>query len=150
MNLRTYVQSIAQTMGSNVPIMYRLLAEHGREFSSPGGEEKGPEGECFGNAFKLVQDCPEIRGKGLMYCEGLAMKDSLGVPLDHAWVLNAEGQVLDPTWEGPTQYFGAVFQYDWLIKHVLYTRYYGVLGNLYRLKRNPDEVLQYLKGGLVK
>ena len=52
----------------------------------------------YENSFKMA------RGDELIYCEGWAVPDTqtfTGFPVLHAWVLNADGLVLETTWERP-------------------------------------------------
>lgn len=59
---------------------------------------------CFQNAFVLAS-----RSKGrLRYVEGVALSV---IPLDHAWCVDENDCVVDPTWEvgHGKVYFGAVF-----------------------------------------
>ena len=48
---------------------------------------------------------------GWRYCEGKAVSYSLPLPLDHAWCLDEDGQVIETTWlEVADEYFGVVFK----------------------------------------
>jgi hypothetical protein len=60
-------------------------------------------GECFRNAFLTTMRI------GLEYAEGYAVVGSK-IPVLHAWNVDAEGSVIDSTWEpvGST-YFGIIF-----------------------------------------
>jgi len=66
---------------------------------------------CFDNAYRLA-----TRRKGLRYVEGYYATSIL--PLPHAWCVDADGRVIDPTWRRLDQppydadvpsYFGVVF-----------------------------------------
>lgn len=75
--------------------------------------------ECFANAQQLVLE----NGSGLIYCEGYA----LGViPVLHAWCLDSDGNVIDPTWSGRkkrvdigSEYFGIAFNEDYIVDRML-------------------------------
>ena len=57
---------------------------------SPGEKVVSVPKKCFDNAYRLART-----SKNLRYCEGYA----LGViPLKHAWVVNEQNEVIDPTW----------------------------------------------------
>ena len=46
---------------------------------------------CFLNCWNIVNDFT-----GYTYCEGLALR--MGVWIDHAWVIDEQGTIIDPTW----------------------------------------------------
>jgi hypothetical protein len=52
---------------------------------------------CFANAAKLAR---RSRGK-LTYVEGYAIHSDLGLHMHHAWTIDSEGRVVDPTWADP-------------------------------------------------
>jgi hypothetical protein len=59
-------------------------------------------GECFRNAFLTMMRT------GLQYAEGYAVTGSK-IPVLHAWNVDAEGSVIDSTWEPVgSAYFGIV------------------------------------------
>jgi hypothetical protein len=60
-------------------------------------------GECFRNAFLTMMRT------GLAYAEGYAVTGTK-IPVLHAWNVDAEGSVIDSTWEPVgSAYFGIVF-----------------------------------------
>jgi hypothetical protein len=60
-------------------------------------------GECLGNAFLTMTRT------GLQYAEGYAVVGSR-IPVLHAWNVDADGSVIDSTWEPVGSiYFGIVF-----------------------------------------
>lgn len=73
-----------------------------------------PEGlrrECYGNCVKalLLNQADD----DLFYAEGYAAgRGGLWIPVQHAWLVDQHGQVIDPTWEDATDnaYFGVVFR----------------------------------------
>jgi hypothetical protein len=88
----------------------------------PDGMERGEPKLCFQNAGRLAFD-------GWTYCEGLAIRESLGLPLAHAWVLDDDGKVVDPTWDRPeeTHYLGVVVPFESYRRAVLRHKVWGVL-----------------------
>lgn len=59
-------------------------------------------GECFRNAFLIMMRT------GLQYAEGYAVTGSK-IPVLHAWNVDAEGSVVDSTWEPVgALYFGII------------------------------------------
>lgn len=85
-----------------------LVKRHGKQFTAqPLPEEYGlmEAKNCYNNAFILAAANPE-----LTYVEGYAYSGIL--PIHHAWVVDAEGRVIDPTWIDPVNctYFGVGFK----------------------------------------
>lgn len=57
--------------------------------------ERGVEGECYNNAFRLA-----LQDKSLVYVEGFATGKS-GLRIHHAWVTDGTGRAIDNTWRKP-------------------------------------------------
>ena len=74
-----------------------LLLQHGREWQPAADQDSGiPDMEtfpkhCFDNAFKMAV----FSGGKLAYVEGYALDI---IPTEHAWCVNSDGLVIDPTW----------------------------------------------------
>lgn len=70
---------------------------------------------CFSNAWNLIQETPD-----LIYCEGYALSRS--IPLEHAWIEEADGSIIDPTWAGIAEsgdeaiYFGVRFAGEFALR----------------------------------
>ena len=99
-----------------------LLLKHGRFFKAtrtrpeavPLGKLRDGQGQCFTNAFwQVITDSKTWR-----YAEGYAISGrGILVPVHHAWLLDEQGRVVDPTWEPPgVAYFGVMFAYLTLIR----------------------------------
>lgn len=91
-----------------------MLLEHGRFFKAaalPTQYEQGVAKQCFGNAGRLVA----IQHAPITYVEGLALKPGL-FPMEHAWCVDDEGRVIDPTWDAPDAciYFGIPIKESYL------------------------------------
>jgi hypothetical protein len=74
----------------------RFLCRRGRYFDTvrPCPESwRGRLGECYANAGRLA-----LLNHDLTYVEGYGWNSSLGCMIRHAWVVDAEGQAIDPTW----------------------------------------------------
>ena len=67
---------------------------------------------CFANAQADVISPRNHRQKQFCYVEGYACDLELPIPLHHAWLVNSEGEVFDPTWSDAEQcvYFGMKFK----------------------------------------
>jgi hypothetical protein len=61
------------------------------------------------------------------YCEGYAISV---IPVAHAWCLDGQGNVVDPTWSGRlpcSDYFGLAFQTRFLRHQILENKYWGLI-----------------------
>lgn len=132
--IRNYAATLAElhTRSGQELSMYSLLVEHGTERSWSAHEyEYGEMGNCFGNAADLALWTP-----GLHYVEGLALAGAFPIPLEHAWVEDDDGNVIDNTWKPDDRdttamtYLGIRVP-DPLLRNTLMRRQvYGVLEDL--------------------
>jgi hypothetical protein len=89
-----------------------LVRELGQPWTAarlPAYIERGQPRRCYGNTLALVNRRP-----GLRYVEGFAIPwhvGEAGAPMLHAWAVNANGRVYDPTWPEPERsaYWGIAF-----------------------------------------
>lgn len=93
----------------------------------PDGVGRGEPKQCFANAGRLALMDPRYT-----YVEGFAaarISDNLTFPTHHAWVVDADGRVVDPTWHDGTgeAYFGAAVHADALRTRVAETGVWGYL-----------------------
>jgi hypothetical protein len=115
-----YLQDLAAVM-KNVPgrtdWKYRgfeeLVLECGRVMKPkplPKNVKRGQPRLCYANCQRLV-----LKNRSLTYVEGYAMAAGVSIPLQHAWLLDANGYVIDPTWETPgCCYLGIAFRTAWI------------------------------------
>lgn len=85
--------------------------------------------DCYRNAFKMAS---RSRGK-LRYVEGEATSF---FPTEHAWCIDADNRVIDPTWEdhATVDYFGIVMTLDQVREARRIRRHYSsVLWGMYRV-----------------
>jgi hypothetical protein len=102
---------------------------HGVEHKAAGYKGRRMEiKQCFKNATQLVLDRDE-----LTYAEGFAISgDMLRIgmlfPVHHAWAVDAEGIVHDPTFKDAQHgvYLGVPVDKEVLVTTMLRTRVYGV------------------------
>lgn len=72
----------------------------------PKGMRKRADKACYLNALRVVLQHHPL----YTYAEGLAWTASLDTPVHHAWVVDAEGNAIDPTWKQPgRRYYGTTF-----------------------------------------
>ena len=114
---------------------YRLILETGKPFlnriETP--PFKGKPKSCFENCLQGLWNYPELH-----YCEGFAVTDNVSLAASHAWLLNDNSEVVDPTWTGEMftgcTYFGVVFNTDFVVSFAAKTKRYGILENDYMNK----------------
>lgn len=90
--------------------------------------------QCFRNALELAIS------SDLIYCEGYAF--GAVIPVLHAWCLDLNGNVIDPTWESGKEYVGVPFDTDYVVAFTdKYAVYDSVIENWrghWPLLMNPD------------
>ena len=102
----------------------RFILECGQDFKPakrPKGLRKMTDKQCYRNATVLSRE------RGLHYAEGFAASI---IPVLHAWCVDDNGTVIDPTWRHPetAAYRGFIIPQEILAREILRNGYYGVLG----------------------
>ena len=103
----------------------QLLLDNGRPFyinENTFSGRRGTPKECYKNAALAVLDNPK-----LTYVEGQMAFH--GVPIDHAWCVDQQGNVVDPTVKDgeDTAYFGIPISTEYLKRQLLKQKVYGIL-----------------------
>lgn len=136
-----YLQQIKR-LAPQQPTNEALVLKYGQAFSGlagplPEGMQRGPMGRCFDNcAIRSLRS-------GLTYCEGFAVPADVPImPIYHAWLVDQDGTIYDPTWMGGIDYYGIKFDTAFVTAFMLETEYCGLLGNRWRL---PGAVEKYLE-----
>lgn len=133
-NNRQYAEALVKLASQHVQLagmkaLNELLLRHGVEYTGapkPKDVRWGRKKLCFMNAFNLATRRPE-----LTYVEGYGCWSFPGML--HAWCVDAEGRVIDPTWryttaQAPTvEYLGLPMKTEWVIEETLRNKVYGVL-----------------------
>lgn len=153
-NIEHYLQQMVDLrMGAypeppeGLPIFEGWLLKHGERFGSNIEFDipQMPIKQCYENVTKTViwQD---LDPEEWFYAEGYAASESLGLPLQHAWLVNRHGDVIDRTWTyppGSAAYFGIPFRPEFLLSEIRKNDYYGLFtpdGMMYNidlLKADP-------------
>ncbi|MDF5714118.1 MAG: hypothetical protein PUP93_09540 [Rhizonema sp. NSF051] len=127
---------IRQVVNKNKSCLYAgypgLISEFGQPFlDKTKSPFMGTPRECYKNCFEAL-----FCFKDFIYCEGYACSDKTAVLTPHAWLLNRDFQVIEPTWDKKlTQniaYFGIGFSRSYVFESVNQNQEYGILENYYR------------------
>lgn len=83
-------------------LMQEFVVRKGRVYPARSLPSKFPKMEprfCFSNAASLMK-----RRRNLRYCEGFAARPDWPIVFHHAWVVDTEDGIIDPTLDDPTEY----------------------------------------------
>jgi hypothetical protein len=116
----------------------RFLLEEGRDYPTGPETYAGPRAKaqaCFTNATELA-----LTKRGLTYVEGKIACH--GVPIDHAWCIDTNGVVVDPTitdnHDGHVgEYFGVPFRLAYVMTAARINGFHGVLDMFYARRTLP-------------
>ena len=112
----------------------------------PAGVQRGNPNECFKNASIVLIESRTSGSQEYKYCEGIVeRKDEPGVSMLHGWLVNKQGQAVDPTLDDPTKwnYHGVV--YSWK-EYATFCRSTGCAGVLGGDQKSAQQVLD--QGGI--
>lgn len=104
--LEKYIE-LVKTFNYKTISIEEFVLNHGKQFLKKGKVNKKYYGKmkmCYKNAFLLL-----ITHRDLFYCEGFATFAGLSLPVFHAWCVDKNGKVYDPTWKDGGDYYGVVF-----------------------------------------
>jgi hypothetical protein len=123
--------NLQKTNASGITSAAGLIAQYGRPFymneQSFVGKRKTMKA-CYMNSYRLATGDPD-----LTYVEGYV---NIGImPIEHAWVIDGAGFVIDPTLVAPDPkkhvnplgYFGIPFKTSYIQKVALRSKVYGIL-----------------------
>ncbi len=145
-SVKSYIEALASMQtGMKVITPAQYVLKHGQQCGKrvfPKALRKQKDGMCYMNAYRLAE-----RDSSLRYVEGYAASV---IPMEHAWCVDKDGQVIDPTWDKKygqdrlSDYFGVAFDHDTLCKIMLLTGHYGVFASWWmwaeiaQVLENPD------------
>ncbi|MFB2561571.1 hypothetical protein [Rhizobium sp. IMFF44] len=100
-----------KTFGSSA-----ALVSYGREFPviapKPGWLRMGERRNCFNTATAYA-----VTRNDIFYVEGYALEPELPIPVQHGWLVDTNGRVIDVTYDDTTDhvYFGIALKRDFVI-----------------------------------
>lgn len=103
------------------------LLKIGREFvggTLPDDLKRMTPRMCFKNAFTLATS-----HHNFTYCEGFALRIDMPLLIHHAWVIDQDDEVVEPTWDplATDSYFGIAFELPDVCRIALETRHYSLM-----------------------
>lgn len=121
--LREHLKTVHKLLSQYAPngrTLAGFMLENGRDFRAGPDTFKGRRMKikrCYGNCAKMA-----TRDDSLLYCEGYI--DVNGIPIEHAWLLRADGQIVDPTLRCDkdlpiTDYFGVPFATEFILSSII-------------------------------
>ncbi len=89
-------------------------------------------GQCYKNCTRAMMQFFAHDAPPYFYAEGFALDAELGIPFEHAWLVDVNGKAIDLTWRDTANavYFGVTFKQAFLLEAMRRTEVYGVLFNL--------------------
>jgi hypothetical protein len=113
------------------------LLKYGRGYSSIGRKPEwlrvGSKRQCFKNATLCA-----LARNDVFYAEGYAIDPYFPVPIQHAWLVDPAGRVIDPTWRQNKDhiYFGMAFQREFVAQQLHHNKDEpGILVNINLMRR---------------
>lgn len=131
-NCKAFLRMISK-MGVLVGDFYLDLGQARLTVPLPNDVKQGKMKECYMNAGLLSTERPEFA-----YCEGYALRNDV-FPMHHAWCLNEQGKVIDPTWphDEKNEYLGVALNHMFVVMSSLKTGLWGILS-----ERLPADVTE--------
>lgn len=143
--LRKHIEMEAVAFGPS--IVRDFMLKFGKDFPIGPDTFSGPRGtpkECYRNAAMLAIEDPT-----LTYVEG---KVAAIIPIDHAWCVDADGVVVDPTLNNDdgrvTGYYGVAFPTPYLKRAIFKNKVFGLLDFFYAGKTAPKLYELGLEAGM--
>src|SRR5882672_4438154 len=125
--LRRYVAMVDKLQGGKGAAA--LLVAHGHEFDVPPAANvtgtKRTQHKCYQTAGRIAINDPTFT-----YVEGYLSVH--GVPIEHAWLVDAQGVVHDPTLQGlkgVQGYYGIPFSTKYVTETAMNTKYWGIISH---------------------
>ena len=123
-----------------------LILKHGATYIDINKKSrlKGIPQNCYQNCYDIM-----LRRPDLTYCEGYATTSKIPIAVVHAWLVDSERQVIDPTWgrRNDPVYIGITFERDYVINFVNTHKLQGILESYY-LRQKMMDIEEILNGAV--
>ncbi|TAU07807.1 hypothetical protein ELI55_24615 [Rhizobium ruizarguesonis] len=118
------------------------LLRYGKTFepagTNPAWFTRRPAKQCFDNVTQVLISRLAACDTGVRYAEGYAMDAELPIPMQHAWLVDADNKVIDPTWRDVADnlYFGIVFETKFFLDLLRTNKSAGILVDAVAMRRH--------------
>lgn len=135
--------------------IYELVMDQGKFFDPP--DEPGVPDDIQAGEYKACyENAAKCAGSKYTYVEGYASIEGLPMPIEHAWLVTSDDQVIDPTWTDGrgVAYYGVPMDTGWVNEILAETGTWGILSNFenirWLLKEGlPNEAIRKGKKSLI-
>lgn len=119
-SLKEYLEMMAKMSPRGIEKFVLDFGQYWVGKKRPPHIKKGRDKECFKNALDLSLIHP-----GYQYVEGIA---SNIIPTHHAWCIDSDGDIVDPTWANPEDcfYAGVAIPRDIALTEIIRNKTYGL------------------------
>lgn len=120
----------------------QALLRHAKIFepadTNPAWYTRHPAKQCFDNATQVLISRLAAGDTIVRYAEGYAMNAELAIPMQHAWLVDADDKVIDPTWRDAADnlYFGIVFETSFVLNLLRIKKSAGILVDAVGMRRH--------------
>lgn len=141
------LMAYAHSQMSGLQTIEGFVVEYGDEFLGqhlPEGMKPMAPRMCFKNCFEVAEN-----DSSLTYCEGFIVRSTLPLTIHHAWLIEEDGTVVEPTVTDAIEglsYFGVQLPFESVADIVDATGSYSVLGKFVGHRVIEDACIR--KGGL--
>jgi len=124
-DLKDYLEGVSKLSDKSIEHLVKNYGNVYKPQELPDIYTKEEDKRCFVNAYRLAQE-----NENLTYVEGFAFPDFIDIPIQHAWCVDKQGNVIDNTWKkAGTAYIGIPFNEHYMMLIMAKTGVYGMLGH---------------------
>jgi hypothetical protein len=134
-------RELAARQNMRMPLFKDWLLQQGEEcgpaIKRPKGVRMGTIKQCYENSLQAITYRTVDRDEWF-YTEGVVARPDLPILIDHAWLTNRKGEVLDLTLrdQKDASYYGVPFKPDAAVGATMRHGYYGLFSNGWRYNQD--------------